>query len=68
MRYPNEYDKCTINEFDNVDLVNVILKRITQQEEITEEDRRVITHLNECLFQMNLKKQNQKKRKNENKW
>lgn len=68
MWYPNEYDKCTINEFDNVDLVNVILKRITQQEEITEEDRRVITHLNECLFQMNLKKQNQKKRKNENKW
>lgn len=50
-----------LNEFDNIDLINVILKRITQQKEITEEDRRVMTHLNECLFQLNLKKQNKKR-------
>lgn len=63
MMYPNEFDGCTVNEFDNMDLIHIILKRITRQDEITEEDRRVMNHLNECLFQLNLKKQNREKRK-----
>ncbi len=61
MAFLEEHDGCTVNQFDNVDLIHILLKRITRQDEITEEDRRVMTHLNECLFQLNLKKQHKKK-------
>lgn len=61
MAFLEEYDGCTVNQFDNIDLIHILLKRITRQDEISEEDRRIMTHLNECLFQLNLKKQNKKK-------
>lgn len=61
MAFLEEYDGCTVNQFDNIDLIHILLKRITRQDEISEEDRRIMTHLNECLFQLNLKKQNKEK-------
>ena len=42
-------------EYDYIDLVNILLSSIIQQPVMTEEDRRIINHLNECLFQLNLK-------------
>lgn len=43
-------------QYDNIDLINIVLMQITRQKVITEEDRRVINHLQESLFQLNLKK------------
>ena len=42
-------------EYDYIDLVNILLSSIIQQPVMTKEDRRIINHLNECLFQLNLK-------------
>lgn len=47
----------SIDNYDNIDLINIILGRISRQIALSEEDRRVITHLNECLFQLNLKEE-----------
>ena len=50
--------KCFLEGYyDNIDLINVILTQIDNQREITEEDRRVMTHLQESLYQLNLKRQ-----------